>query len=227
MELQNHSSFLKSQLSYLYSSEAYQDSTLVCRNGVMCLNSLLTFLLFQEDLANINNTDEDLHVVLPEFDVEVIHNMLQKLLINSSESPVSKPPVAKFSLLLPFQPPVNSPQSCAVRRRLQRAECACQVCGKIFQLTKWEAARHESLHCTSQGKVKCLIPSGSLGKCKKEFETKEELQEHMALTHKIKYSKCSICNTVFKSDNLKQEHLKSVHHISAITQESLHMHMMT
>eukprot|EP00090_Calanus_glacialis_P031666 TRINITY_DN5264_c0_g1_i1.p1 TRINITY_DN5264_c0_g1~~TRINITY_DN5264_c0_g1_i1.p1 ORF type:complete len:217 (-),score=33.51 TRINITY_DN5264_c0_g1_i1:290-940(-) len=202
----HHSSFLKSQISFLKSSEAFQDSTLVCRNGVLWLNSLLTFLLFQDDLENIEHMDEDLTVFLPDIDVELIQEMLDKLLKHN----IYKSASSQFSLIDPFQA-VQSVNKTIVRKRGLRSYFVCKHCGKGLKRTKWEAAEHEKMHCTDTGLVKCLIASGSAGKCCKEFKTKEQLQEHMADAHKTRYSMCDVCNLTFKSDCARQVHLDSAH----------------
>ena len=151
-----HATFLKSQISFLKSSEAFQDSTLVCRDGVLWLNSLLTFLLFQEELEHVEHVehvDEDLTVFLPELDMEVVHEMLENLLHQPTDPPNYKSVVAQFSLILPFEATVK-PQKCDdSRKRFQRTEFECNVCGKLLKRTKWEANEHEKLHWTDEGDV--------------------------------------------------------------------------
>ena len=151
--LHHHSSFLKSQISFLKSSEAFQDSTLVCRNGVLWLNSLLTFLLFQDDLENIEHMDEDLTVFLPDIDVELIQEMLEKLLKHSCkhEHNFNKSVAAQFSLIDPFQA-VQAVNKTIVRKRGLRSYFVCKHCGKGLKRTKWEAAEHEKMHCADTGR---------------------------------------------------------------------------
>ena len=150
-----HLAFLKSQIILLNGDETFHNTTLMCRNGVLCLNSLLTFLLFKENLTNIDQGEEDLVVLLPDLDVEVVQSNLETLLGDPSDTRVVKG-VANFSLLLPFQPPAQSVQGeDRGRRSVTRSGFVCEVCGKYFKRTKWEAGAHELLHKTMPGKFCC------------------------------------------------------------------------
>jgi len=204
-----HLAFLKSQINLMNNEESFHDTTLVCRNGVLCLNSLLTFLLFQENLTNIDHGLEDLVVLLPDVDVEVVHINLETLL---GDTRVVKG-VANFSLVHPFQS--QSVQSAQGeergRRNVTRSGFVCDVCGKYFKRTKWEAGAHDLLHKTVPGCLSCLVPSGSLGKCLRRFASKEKLLEHMQLIHKIQHFSCSLCNMEFRNEKEKGKHNSSVH----------------
>jgi len=207
-----HMGFLRRQMCLLESEETLKNSTVVCRNGVLYLNSLLTFILLKDDLSNIAHFDEELIVVLPDYDVEVIRSNLDRLLAVQSDSCEEDVGVATFSLLYPFELPVqpweNQERS---RRRAARSGIVCKVCGKYFKRTKWEAGAHELLHTNRQGGLSCLVPTGSLGRCLKNFTSKENLQGHMEFAHKIKYLTCSLCNMEFENENEKEQHQNGTH----------------
>jgi len=206
-----HSFFLKRQISLLRNSESFQDTAIVCRNGILLQNSLLIFLLFKEELQNIQTVDEELTIFLPEVDIELVQEMIEKLLSHSKKPPNSKSIIAQFSLILPFETQIK-PNKCEMgRRRMQRTESVCAICGKNLKRTKWEAEKHEQLHSENPGFFKCLVPSGSLGKCNSKFVTKDKLQEHMITLHKVKYSKCEVCDKTFNNEISRQSHINSVH----------------
>ena len=147
-----HSTFLKSQLSLLKSDQKFQDTALICRNGILRLNSLFTFLLFKEELENIKPENEDLTILLlPEFDTELIQEMIEKLLRHSMDPPNHKSVIAQFSLILPFESSVKSKTCSNSRKGRQRLDFECKVCGKILKRTKWEAREHEQSHYTDEG----------------------------------------------------------------------------
>ena len=79
-----------------------------------------------------------------------------------------------------------------------------------FEATLFSCEGFPELNIFS-GSLSCLVPSGSLGKCLRRFATKEKLQEHMKLVHKIAYSTCSLCNMVFENRNDKREHNSTLH----------------
>ena len=132
-------------------SESFQDTAIVCRNGILLQNSLLIFLLFKEELQNIQTVDEELTIFLPEVDIELVQEMIEKLLSHSKKPPNSKSSIAQFSLILPFETQIK-PNKCEMgRRRMQRTESVCAICGKNLKRTKWEAEKHEQLHSENPG----------------------------------------------------------------------------
>eukprot|EP00092_Neocalanus_flemingeri_P003866 GFUD01004162.1.p1 GENE.GFUD01004162.1~~GFUD01004162.1.p1 ORF type:complete len:290 (+),score=57.09 GFUD01004162.1:60-929(+) len=221
MASQCHSTFLKNEISLLKRAQFFQDTVIVCRNGVLRQNSLLTFLLFQEVLSGVETLDEDFTIFLPEFEVAFVHKMMENLLSHAKDPPDSKSVISQFSLILPFDSSVKSKKCDKSRKRLQRKESECKVCGKILKRSRWEVKEHEQLHISGEGFVKCLVPSGSLGKCNKEFETKDQLQEHMTKVHKVKYLKCNLCDSRFASDSLRMAHVNSVHTNSCLSKQPI------
>jgi len=180
-----HLAFLKSQINIMSSEKAFHNTTLMCRNGVFSLNSLLTFLLFKDELTSIEHWEEDLVVLLPDVDVEVIRDNLDTLLAG----PGVVGGISSFSLLLPYQSsvqPVGDEKR--GRRSVNRTGHVCKVCGKYLKRTRWEAGAHDLLHrampdvslvrdktvcgCKSNsedhlvarflrtGSLSCLVPSG-------------------------------------------------------------------
>ena len=144
-----HLAFLKSQINIMNSDKAFHNTTLMCRNGVFSLNSLLTFLLFKEELASIEHGEEDLVVLLPDVDVEVIRDNLDTLLAG----PSVVGGISSFSLLLPYQSSVQPlSDEKRGRRSVNRTGHVCKVCGKYFKRTRWEAGAHDLLHRAVPGK---------------------------------------------------------------------------